>query len=272
MESYLLHEYRCDHCGKLIIKGILFKSYEEYKCNRCNKIVRFQGIANEDNPDRYLLLTDKNGIIVNASLSIYKNLGFELDEITGKNVEELYLNNEDKNVDKIISSKISNFKYLRLDTAHKTKTNDKIHVTISFKFFQQDSREYILRLVDKIISPDGFLESQSRFNPNNHSDFTTETDLNGNLLYVSEQVEKLYGYKPEEVLGRNASEFYAPEEAEWRKNNMKALYHKKQSYKIPYLRTMHKDGHFIDCESIAMPLYDDLGNFVGYKHIHWIKK
>ncbi|MFA6251925.1 MAG: PAS domain S-box protein [Candidatus Paceibacterota bacterium] len=272
MDSYLLHEYRCDNCGKLIIKGILFKSYEEYKCSRCNKIVCFQGIANEDKPNRYLLLTDKNGIIINASSSIYENLGFSLNEITGKNIEELYLTDKDKKADERISSRIENFKYLRFETTHKTKNNDKVSVVVSFKFFRQDSKEYILRFVDKIIFPDELLELKNKFDSTNHCDFITETDLNGNLLYISTQAEKLYGYELGEVLGKNALEFFVPEEKEWRNNNMKALYHKKQSYRIPCLKIMHKEGSIIDCESFAMPLYDDLGNFIGYKHLHWIKK
>jgi PAS domain-containing protein len=251
---------------------MLLKSYEELKCDRCGKIVRFNGIADGDESNRYLLLTSYDGKIVNASPSIERNIGFSLNEIVGKNVNELYFSEQQRSVDKIFISKITKFKYFRWDTSHKAKDGSEVPIVICMRSFQENGRDYILRIVDKVIFPDEAFESRNKFDSQNHCDFVTEMDSSGNFLYVDKQVRNFYGYEQEELLGRNVRELYAPDEAEWRDNNQKALFHKRQSFRIPCFRAKHKDGHFVDCESIASPFYDDLGDFVGYRHLNWMKK
>ena len=118
---------------------------------------------------------------------------------------------------------------------------------------------------------DESLEAYNEFDYQNHCDLIIEQDLHGNVLYADGGVEKFYGYRPEEIVGRNVLEFCTKEEVGWRGNNLKALFHKRQSYRIPYFRAKHKNGNFLDCECTASPFYDDLGELVGYKQICWMK-
>lgn len=271
MESYLLHEYRCDGCGKLIIKGMLLKSYEEFKCARCGKIVRFNGIANEDRSDRYFLLVKDNGIVVNASPSIQNNLGFVVSDIVGKNIGDLYSREEERKADKIFSDKIAKLKYLRWDTNHKSKDGNEIPVTICFRSFQKDGHDYVLRIVDRQSGINKVLETQSTFDSKNYSDFVGEVNLEGRVVYIDDRAEKIIGFTPEEIIGRHLSEFLVPEEVSWRNKNMAMLFTERQSYKIPSLKLVHKNGSIVDCECFSSPVYDDLGEFVGYRDLCWIR-
>ncbi len=271
MKSYLLHEYRCDGCGKLIIKGILFKSYEEFKCGRCGKTVCFQGIANENNSDRYLLLTTRDGEIINASVSVQDNLGFMIDEIIGKNIGELYSDSKEGEADKFLSDKISKLRYLRWDAIHKSKNNDEIPVSVCFRSFQKDGYEYVLRIINKKIEIDNSINNQGTFDPKNYSDFAGEVNMEGYIVYIDNCIKEIIDYKPVEIVGRHLSEFLISEEIPWRNKNMEILFSKRQSYRIPSLKLVHKNGSIVDCECSSSPVYDDLGELVGYRVLCWVK-
>lgn len=267
-----MHEYRCDGCGKLIIKGILLKSYEEFKCGRCGKMVCFTGLANVEKPDRYFLLTDDKGMIVNASQSVKNNLGFSLDEIVGGGIKKLYSTEDEANLDKIFADKAIEFRHLRAESNHKTKSGEVVPIMICFRSLQKDGYNYVLRIADKKNIVDQEFEAQSTFNPENYSDFVGEVDLAGNVIYIDNCIKGILGFAAEEIIGRHLSEFLIPEEIPWRNKNMEILFARRQSYRIPSLKFIHKDGSIVDCECSSSPIYDDLGELIGYRDLCWIRR
>lgn len=78
-------------------------------------------------------------------------------------------------------------------------------------------------------------------------DMFCETDIGGNYLYISPNNEKLLGFKPEEFIGRNFSEFVHPEDIPAAFN---AFQKGLQGLRAEAtLRFRHRDGHYIWIES-----------------------
>lgn len=92
-----------------------------------------------------------------------------------------------------------------------------------------------------------------------------ETDKDGVLTYVSPRIYDIFGYKPEEVIGKSKFELIVSDEsrqasARFKKHSleMKPLLALENKY-------IHKDGHFIVCEINGFPFFDNKGKLVGYR-------
>ncbi len=78
-------------------------------------------------------------------------------------------------------------------------------------------------------------------------DVSCETDIGGNYLYISPNNEELLGFKPEEMLGRNFSEFVHPQDIHIAFGAFQKGLHGLKAEAT--LRFLHKNGHYIWIES-----------------------
>ena len=93
------------------------------------------------------------------------------------------------------------------------------------------------------------LENEARYRALAESTFDVsgETDIGGNYLYVSPNNEKMLGFKPEDFIGRNFSEFVHPDDIPVA---FGAFQKGLQGLKAEaVLRFRHRDGHYIWIES-----------------------
>lgn len=73
----ILTDYRCG-CKKLLFKGFIFVGEIEIRCRYCKRTSTVSGLnGNLSNPDRYALVTDKQGRIIKTTSSIHTILGYE---------------------------------------------------------------------------------------------------------------------------------------------------------------------------------------------------
>ncbi|MDP9438909.1 MAG: PAS domain S-box protein [Actinomycetota bacterium] len=92
------------------------------------------------------------------------------------------------------------------------------------------------------------------------SDLVAVTDTEGTVGYVSPSVERMYGHKPEEVVGKNLLQFIHPEDhpaakdLAWTAHNPGAV-----GLPGPLVRLRHRDGSWRHIETSASNLLDDSG-------------
>jgi len=95
-------------------------------------------------------------------------------------------------------------------------------------------------------------------------------DTAGKLTFISPSVEKLRGYKPDEVLMQPLEAVMTPASARIVRDAMKEAFlmtgqGKKYPDPIPFeLEKLCKDGSTVWTESLAQPMYDDLGALTGF--------
>ena len=97
------------------------------------------------------------------------------------------------------------------------------------------------------------------------NDFIWEVDENAIYTYVSPQVEKILGYKPEEMIGLTPFDFMTEEESKIIKNTFFKIVKSKKSFSQLKNKNIHKDGSIIYFETSGVPIFDVNNNLLGYR-------
>lgn len=96
----------------------------------------------------------------------------------------------------------------------------------------------------------------------NMVDMITEIDANVTTRYISPSVERRLGYRPVDMLGRNALELIHPDDLPQVMAALQAANTARVPVQLAY-RYRHADGHYLWLESIGTPLLDEAGGLVG---------
>ncbi len=76
-------------------------------------------------------------------------------------------------------------------------------------------------------------------------------DSNGKIIYASPSSKHIYGYTPEELLGRNAFEFIHPDDLQGCMGQFAELVGRPGALMSTEYRARHKDGHYVWMEVLA---------------------
>ena len=109
-------------------------------------------------------------------------------------------------------------------------------------------------------------QSEAKFRSlvENASEITYARSLNGNLLYISPQVEAVLGYKPEDLIGQNILDrLVHPEDRTMVDATTADLVVTSQSQRALEMRLRHRDGHWHWLRSNTSAIVNDAGAVVG---------
>ena len=111
-------------------------------------------------------------------------------------------------------------------------------------------------------------ESEERFQQvaENAQEWIWEVDAHGLYTYASPVVEKMFGYKPEEVVGKK--HFYDLLHLEDREELKKAAFEvfaQKQPFREFINRNVRQDGETVWLSTSGVPILDEEGNLLGYR-------
>ena len=98
-------------------------------------------------------------------------------------------------------------------------------------------------------------------------DWFWEFDEHAVFTYVSPRIRDLLGYEPEELIGLNAFALMSPEEAERVHKHFDPLAKKYLPFQNLENINLHKDGREVVIESSGTPIFDEGGEFRGYRGI-----
>ena len=99
------------------------------------------------------------------------------------------------------------------------------------------------------------------------SDMLWEVDLSGAYTYCSPNVISIMGYEPEELLGKTPFDFMAPEEAKRVGEIFGGVVAAKKPFSLLSHEFCYKSGKIGVMECSGRPIFDDLGELVGYRGI-----
>jgi two-component system sensor histidine kinase/response regulator len=111
-------------------------------------------------------------------------------------------------------------------------------------------------------------ESEERFRQvaENVGDFIWEVDANGLYRYTSPSVEKILGYRPDELVGKkHFYDLFAPEIREELKVAALEVFARKGSFRALPNPNIGKEGKVVYLETSGMPVLDETGNLLGYR-------
>jgi PAS domain S-box-containing protein len=114
---------------------------------------------------------------------------------------------------------------------------------------------------------EALLESERRFKDvaKSAQEWVWEVNAEGRFTYASPIVEKLLGYKPEEVLGKHFYDNFIVEERERLKERALTIFSNKQPFRDFIEISLHKDARRVFLSTSGVPMFDQTGNFLGYR-------
>jgi PAS domain S-box-containing protein len=94
-----------------------------------------------------------------------------------------------------------------------------------------------------------------------------ETDAKGKYTYSSPVVEKILGYKPEEILEKHFYDLFYPEDKQKLKKAAFEAFEQKQPFHGFINRNVHKNGQVAYLSTSGVPILDAEGNLLGYRGV-----
>lgn len=102
----------------------------------------------------------------------------------------------------------------------------------------------------------------------NIDNWVWEVDEKGVCKSCSSNITNILGYLPNEIIGNKVFEFIAPGESKKIRNAFSEMVRKKQSHASKFeTNLIHKDGNNVCVLASFAALFDDLGDFCGFRGI-----
>jgi PAS domain S-box-containing protein len=99
------------------------------------------------------------------------------------------------------------------------------------------------------------------------TDWIWEIDADDNFTYVSDRVEDVLGYQPEELIGRSAFDLILPEKVEDVRQHFGPVAERMEPLVDMINWNVHKSGRLVCMLSNGVPVVDDQGNLLGYRGV-----
>jgi PAS domain S-box-containing protein len=118
-------------------------------------------------------------------------------------------------------------------------------------------------------SVEAIRERERRFSDiaENSMEWIWEVDAKGKYTYSSPIVEKILGYKPEEIIKKHFYDLFLPEEREGLKKAAFQAFAQKQPIKEFINRNRCKNGKTVELLTTGVPVIDEAGNLLGYRGV-----
>ncbi|MDD2866569.1 MAG: ATP-binding protein [Candidatus Omnitrophica bacterium] len=95
-----------------------------------------------------------------------------------------------------------------------------------------------------------------------------EVDRDGLYTYSSAVVDKILGYRPDEIVGKKYFyDFFFLEDRERLRKQSLEVFASRRLFRNFLNRNMHKDGHVVWLDTSGSPIMDEKGDFVGYRGV-----
>ncbi len=96
------------------------------------------------------------------------------------------------------------------------------------------------------------------------NDWIWEIDVNGIFIFTSKQIEKILGYKPDEIIGKHISYIFLPEDKEKISKEISNLISEEKPFKNRINWNLSKDGRKVCLKTNGIPFFNKNGNLIGY--------
>jgi PAS domain S-box-containing protein len=121
----------------------------------------------------------------------------------------------------------------------------------------------------RIASENALRESEEKFRNliENINDVVWEKGKDGKFTYMNPKIRDVMGYGPEEFTGKTILDFMIPADADAIREGFWQIFREPMPYSLREMRVQHKDGHEVFVEANGIPMYDEQGNFQGYRGV-----
>ncbi|MDM7999357.1 MAG: PAS domain S-box protein [Dehalococcoidia bacterium] len=222
-----------------------------------------------------IAIVSAEGVMLYESPSSARILGYEPEEIVGKNLVD-YVRPED------VAAIADTFRRFRtepnaivmVDAGFRHKDGHYVECEGTLQNFLHDAKingivANYRDVTDRRRAEEAVRSSEERFRNlvEAASDWVWEVDANGVYTYASPNVQEVLGYSVGEVIGRSISDFMPAREASRFSKMFRAHAAKKEPFAFVESSRLHKDGRIIVMETSGVPFLGGDGGLLGYRGI-----
>jgi PAS domain S-box-containing protein len=108
-------------------------------------------------------------------------------------------------------------------------------------------------------------EARYRHLVESSNDWVWEVDAEATYIFVGPQCREILGYEPEELLGKKPFDLMPAEEARRVAEVFGAVAGARKPFRTLQNINYHKSGRLVILETNGVPIFDELGTFLGYR-------
>ena len=255
----------------LLVRSIRY-ALERKKAERQLQVAEQRYRTIFENSAVAIMMVDKEGCLVSWNQFTERLLEMTRDDLLGRSVRSLYPPSE---WDRICALNIR-----RKGMQHHLETQmirgggEVIDVDISLSVLKDTDGAItgsigVVRDITERKHMEGALrQSEMRFRQvvENAKEWIWEIDADGLYTYASPIVEKILGYKPEDILGKkHFYDFFHPDDAPLLKTQAFDILSQNDVFSEFQTRNLHKDGQVVWLMRSGVPVFDDNHELVGYR-------
>ena len=225
----------------------------------------------ENASDAVFICDTETGKILYANKKAEKLTGKCRDELIGAHQSELHPPDDVESTKKGFMDDVRHDGTVNKEVVVMRKDGTRIPVLISANTFKLGRKKVIQGIFHDITerkrAEETLRESEKRFRDiaENTREWIWEVDAKGKYIFASPAIEKILGYKPEEVLKKRFYDLFHPEDREKLKKAAFEAFAKKQPFREFVNRNVHKSGETVWLSTSGVPIIDEKGNLLGYR-------
>ncbi|MBU0548958.1 MAG: PAS domain S-box protein, partial [Candidatus Omnitrophica bacterium] len=217
----------------------------------------------------------QNGVLKFCNKAMSKITGYSLNELIGMDYlytivpeyREIIKSKYEEDISQATTPGIFEIKNRRKDG-----TIIDIELTDSrIYYYDKPAAMCVLRdITERKKSQEALRASEQRFRDisENSLEFIWEIDPKGIYTYASPIIEKILGYKPEELVGKkHYYDFFHPEDRDEIKKITAEIIKENKTFYEFYNRNVHKNGTTVWFSTSGIPMLDKEGKLIGYRGV-----
>jgi PAS domain S-box-containing protein len=228
---------------------------------------RVKTAAIEEMPDG-VIFVNMDGKVVYVNKTVEKLLGFKAEELVGKAVLELPTYRSPRDVKKAgdaLKELLDKGITEHIDIGAVNKDGKEITISFAASIIKDahDNPKTLVAVMRDITkrkrAEEALKEREENFRAliDNSMDISLITNADLTVRYVSPSVEQTLGYKPDEIVGRSALEFFPPSDVQYITDNFDSFMQNPNQPAAMEVRFRHKDGSWRVIEAATNNMVND---------------
>jgi PAS domain S-box-containing protein len=217
-------------------------------------------------------IADRNGNLIDFNQAILKPGEYTPEDISRiKNIRKLYY---DKNARSDVLARLKKQGFVdRAEVQFRRKDGQPYNCLLSLRpitYKEKPCTQATVQDVTRLKEIEKMLwASRERFESlvETTSDWIWEVDRTGAYIFSNQKVKDILGYDRHEVIGKRFFDFMPPHEARKVAKSFLKFSKSREAFSGLENINLHKDGHEVVLETSGVPIFDDYGEYLGYRGI-----
>ena len=215
---------------------------------------------------------DLEGRILEVNDAYCRMSGYARNELVGMPVSRLEATETPEEAAARIRKVVESGGHDRFESRHRRKDGSVFDVDIAALFFRSRGGRIAIfarDITERKRAEAELRESRSKYRSliETTNDFIWEMDALGKYTYCSPQMEKRWGFKPDEMIGRTLFDVMPPEERAGVAGRFAELAMSPQPFSGLESTAVVTGGRHIRIETSGVPFFDDHGRLLGFRGI-----